>query len=85
MSVDTTKYSVDKSIAATLRISADTSLPTEDIRAATAIYFIIGCFSYDTLGIERFSSFCAFLNPSGGGKDISQWTFSACPLGNDDW
>jgi hypothetical protein len=42
MSIDTTKYSVDKSIAATLRISPDTLLPTEDIKAAKAIYFVIG-------------------------------------------
>jgi hypothetical protein len=85
MSVDTVKYSVDKNIAASLGISPNIPLPVDDIKAAKAVYFVIGCFSYDTLSITRYSSFCAFLNPAGGGKDISQWAFSSCPVGNDDW
>jgi len=56
----------------------------EEIRNQLSIYVVMGCLSYETLGRRRNSSFCAFLMPIPG-KEIAQWQFSACPIGNDDF
>jgi hypothetical protein len=50
----------------------------------TAIYIVKGCFAYQTLGEIKLSSFCALLMPIEG-KDIKQWRFGACPIGNGDF
>jgi hypothetical protein len=84
MSIDTSKYHIDKQVAARLGIDPNNPLPVDDIKSAKAIYFIVGCFSYESLGTARHSSFCALANPEGGGS-IDRWQFSACPVGNDDW
>ena len=57
----------------------------EDIKSGHVIYIVIGCFSYETVGQPRLTSFCTFPHPLGAGKDLTQWKFSACPVGNDDF
>jgi hypothetical protein len=57
----------------------------EDIKAQRIIYLVAGCVSYETLQTPRFSTFCMFLDPSRGGKDITKWLFSTCPVASDDW
>jgi hypothetical protein len=57
----------------------------DEVKARATILFVVGCFAYDSLGRTRHSSYCAFLNPSMGGKDISEWNFTFCPHGNDDY
>jgi hypothetical protein len=72
-------FSIDTTKGHTIQSQID------DVRSEHAIYIIFGCFSYESEEHTRFSSFCAFLNPVGAGKDIAQWGFSACPTGNDDY
>jgi hypothetical protein len=74
----------------TIGFSIDTTkdpalpIPVEEIKQQHAVYFVVGCFSYETVGRTRFSSFCAFLAPSAA-KDFAEWGFNACPVGNDDY
>jgi hypothetical protein len=78
----TSGFSIDASRSATNNIT----IPVDAVRNQKAIYVVLGCFSYETAGSTRYSSFCAFLTPEGGGgKDLAQWGCSACPVGNDDW
>jgi hypothetical protein len=80
----TSKWKIDQGIADRLGIDKDIPLPIEDIKSGRFIYFVGGCATYASLGKTRFSSFCAYVTPIPD-RDISQWTFSACPVGNDDW
>jgi hypothetical protein len=64
-----------------------TSTPfrVEDIKAKRAVYIVGGCFFYLSLGRRRYTTFCAFINPEGHADKFEEWTFSACPKGNDDY
>jgi hypothetical protein len=53
------------------------------VKDQTVLYYVAGCFSYETAGKMKFSAFCAYLNPIPD-KQISQWGFSSCPVGNED-
>jgi hypothetical protein len=59
-------------------------LSVDDVKDRSNIYIVKGCFSYTSLDRVRYTSYCAYLSPLDG-KDISQWLFAACPIGNDDW
>jgi hypothetical protein len=56
-----------------------------EVKDQRTVFFVSGCFSYETMNRTKYSTFCAFLNPAGGGKDITEWAFSACPVGNADY
>jgi hypothetical protein len=62
-----------------------TPLPVEEIEAKQTVYFVGGCFSYVSLGRRRYTTFCALLNPAGHGDKFTEWAFSACPKGNNDY
>lgn len=55
-----------------------------EVKEKRAIYFVMGCLSYETLGQRKNSTFCAFLDPVPG-KEVADWSFAACPVGNDDF
>jgi hypothetical protein len=63
---------------------ADVQALFEEVKNKKSIYFVAGCLSYETVKERRSSAFCAMLMPVEG-KEISQWQFSACPIGNDDF
>jgi len=56
-----------------------------EVKAQQTMLLVTGCFSYETMNRTRHSTFCVFLNPASGGRDITEWSFSACPVGNDDY
>jgi hypothetical protein len=60
-------------------------LPVQEIEAKQTVYFVGGCFSYISLGRRRYTTFCAMLDPAGHGDKFTEWTFSVCPKGNDDY
>lgn len=55
-----------------------------EVKDRKTIFFVMGCLSYETLKERRNSTFCAMLLPVPE-KDIAEWQFSACPVGNDDF
>jgi hypothetical protein len=65
-------------------IGADAQTLFEEVKNKKSIYFVAGCLSYETVKERRNSAFCAVLNPVEG-KEIGQWQFGACPVGNDDF
>ncbi|MFZ0509260.1 MAG: hypothetical protein WAM29_14610 [Methylocella sp.] len=56
-----------------------------EVKEQHTVLFVTGCFSYKTMNRTRYSTFCVYLNPAAGGKDINEWGFSVCPIGNDDY
>jgi hypothetical protein len=60
-------------------------LPVDEIEHKRTVYFVGGCFSYESLHRRRYTTFCAFPNPEGHGDNFAEWPFSACPKGNDDY
>jgi hypothetical protein len=63
---------------------ADVPLLFDEVKNKKSIYFVAGCLSYETVKERKNSAFCAMLIPIEG-KEISQWQFGACPVGNDDF
>lgn len=57
----------------------------ENIRSEHEIFIVIGCFSYTTIGQQKFGTFCFYLYPIPGIKDLTKWQFASCPVGNDDF
>jgi hypothetical protein len=55
-----------------------------EVKEQHSMFLVLGCFTYETMNQTRHSTFCAFLVPVLG-KDISAWSFAACPVGNDDY
>jgi len=78
----TFENSIDTGVWNIEEISPDAAT---EIKSLHAVFILRGCFSYETVGVRKNSSFCVFLNPAAGGKDISEWHFSACPAGNDEY
>ena len=64
--------------------AADVQVLFDEVKNQKSIYYVAGCLSYETLKERKNTTFCALLIPVVG-KDITQWHFGACPIGNDDF
>jgi hypothetical protein len=56
----------------------------ELLKSEEVMFIPHGCFVFETIGKTVASAYCYILIPDKT-KDISQWNFGACPVGNSDF
>lgn len=62
------------------RLSTSASLVDATVIAGAQVFYVEGCFAYDTAGDTHVSAYCFYLRPDAG-VPPQNWTFRPCPGG----
>jgi hypothetical protein len=62
------------------RLTTSASLMDPTVLSGTQVFYVEGCFAYDTAGDTHVSAYCFYLRPDPGTPPQS-WTFRPCPGG----